>query len=116
MKAPDPKPPPTLSAPARKFWRSIADEYDIRDSAGLAILNVAAGAFDRAAQAAKVIAREGLLVADRYGVQKPHPCTVIERDARGQMLAALRQLNLDLEPLQPRAGRPAGMPAKLHVV
>jgi len=47
--------------------------------------------------------REGLTVKGRA-----HPATVIERDARLAMLRALRSLNLDLEPLRDRPGRPPG--------
>jgi phage terminase small subunit len=119
IKAPSPRaprPPASLSTPARKFWSTIRDEYDIRDSGGLAILTAAAEAFHRVTAAEEVVAREGMLVEDRYGIKKPHPCTGIARDARSQLLTALRQLNLDLEPLQPRIGRPAGLPAKLRIV
>jgi hypothetical protein len=50
-----------------------------------------------------------MTVADRFGQPKVHPAVLIERDARGQMLAALRDLHLDLEPLRDRPGRPAGI-------
>jgi len=67
-------------------------------------------------EAQETLAKEGLVVTDRHGQQRAHPCTAIERDNRAQMLSALKQLNLDLEPLQPRIGRPAGLPAKFRVV
>ena len=47
----EPKPPSNLSPPARKWWRTIADEYAIVDGAGLLILNTAAEAFDRMKEA-----------------------------------------------------------------
>jgi glutathione S-transferase len=47
-------------------------------------------------------------MADRFGQPKPHPLLATERDARAQFLAALKALNLDLEPLRDRVGRPGG--------
>jgi phage terminase small subunit len=60
----------------------------------------------RAAQAA--IKEEGATGLDRFGQLKPHPLLPIERDARAAMMAALKQLNLDLEPLRDGPGRPPG--------
>ena len=45
---------------------------------------------------------------DRYGQLKAHPAVNIERDARAAMLAALKAMNLDVEPLRDRPGRPGG--------
>jgi hypothetical protein len=84
------------------------DEYAITDSGGLEILRTALEAFDvmRAAQA--VVKAEGSVTKDRFGQPKVHPAALVERDARGQYLAALKSLNLDLEPLRNGPGRPAG--------
>src|SRR5262245_3974597 len=67
-------------------------------------------------EAQQTLAKKGLVTADRHGQLRAHPCCAVERDGRGQMLAAIKQLNLDIEPLQPRIGRPAGLPAKVRVV
>ena len=119
MKAPQttaPQPPANLTGPARTLWQTVARDYGIEDSAGLIILTAAAEAFARLKQAQEVVAREGLLTEDRYGIKKPHPCVAIERDARGQLLAALKQLNLDLEPLRQSIGRPPGSSTKFRTV
>ena len=118
MKTPqktDPRPPLSLSGAARKLWASIRDEYDIRDSGGLAVLTVACEAFDRMREAREVLAREGLVISNHRGELRAHPCTAIERDSRGQMLSAIRQLGLDLQPVHERVGRPAGL-SKFRVV
>ena len=103
-----PKPPATLSAAGRKWWQRIQQEYQITSSGGLLVLTAASEAFDRMKEAQAVISKEGLTVTDRHGQIKVHPCTQIERDSRSQLLAALRALSLDLEPLQSRPGRPSG--------
>jgi P27 family predicted phage terminase small subunit len=102
------KPPKGLSAEACKWWESIRVEYDVSDPGGLMILASACEAFDRMRQAQRRLRREGLTSKDRFGQVKANPLTVIERDSRAAMLAALKQLNLDLEPLEQRPGRPAG--------
>jgi P27 family predicted phage terminase small subunit len=108
MKNSSPKPPKSLSAEARRRWTSIRNEYDIVDPGGLLILDSGLEAFDRMRQAQRRLKREGLTTKDRFGQVKAHPATVIERDSRAAMLAALKQLNLDLEPLEQRPGRPGG--------
>lgn len=100
--------PKGLSAPALAFWRGVQADYNIADSAGLALLEVAARAWDRFEGARKVLDAEGPVIKDRWGQSKPHPAANVERDARAGFLAALRALNLDLEPLKNGPGRPGG--------
>ena len=64
--------------------------------------------FDRMREAQAALAKDGLTVADRFGQIKVHPLTVVERDSRSQMMAALRALNLDVQPLRDIPGRPGG--------
>jgi phage terminase small subunit len=84
------------------------DEYQIDDDAGLLLLQTALEAYDRMKSAAAQIEADGETIKDRFGQLKPHPLLPTERDARAQMLAALKQLNLDLEPLRDGPGRPPG--------
>jgi hypothetical protein len=99
--------PKGLSRPAAAFWRSLRDEYDIRDAGGLQTLLVAAQAFERLQAARAILDRDGLVVEDRYGRPKAHPAAGIERDARSGLLKALASLHLDLEPVG-KVGRPGG--------
>lgn len=55
---------------------------------------------DDTRQARELIDREGLVQADRFGQKKPHPACQIERDARTQMIQALRALRLDPDALE----------------
>lgn len=106
--APKPKSPPGLSAEARHWWRRIQIDYAITDPGGLFVLRAAVEAFERMLQAQTILAAEGLTTVDRFGQSRAHPAVIIERDSRGSMLAAIKQLGLDLEPLHDRPGRPAG--------
>lgn len=101
--------PKHLSAAARKWWSLIVDEYDLDgDTAGVLLLTKAAEAWDRAERCRKRIDADGEVLIDRFGQPKPHPLLAAERDARSQFLAALKAMNLDLEPLAVKPGRPAG--------
>jgi hypothetical protein len=91
-----------LSAEARAWRRRIAAGWELDDAAKL-ILDVGLEAFDRMRQAQALIRRKGLTVNGHA-----HPATVVERDSRLAMLKALRQLNLDVEPLREKPGRPPG--------
>lgn len=107
MKSP-PAVPKGLTPGARRFWRDTQASYAIQDTAGLAVLEVAARALGRMEGAAAVLDREGVVFKDKAGQFKPRPEVIIERDARSGFLAALRALQLDLEPLKPGPGRPGG--------
>ena len=102
------KAPSHLTAEAKKIWREILDEYDVNDAAGLRILRVALEAFDRAQAARATIDKDGMTIKDKFDQTKPHPLLSVERDSRAAFLAGLKALNLDLEPLRDRPGRPAG--------
>jgi len=102
------KAPSHLTAEAKKIWREILDEYDVNDAAGLRILRVALEAFDRAQAARATIDKDGMTIKDKFDQTKPHPLLPVERDSRAAFLAGLKALNLDLEPLKDRPGRPAG--------
>src|ERR1044071_3548470 len=92
-----PKPPAVLPPEARRMWQQLQQEYAISDEGGLIILSAACEAFSRMREAQSLVDKEGLTVEDRFGQKKPHPAIIVERNMRTQMLAALKQLNLDLE-------------------
>jgi P27 family predicted phage terminase small subunit len=104
----DQKAPHHLSKEAKRIWREILEGYAIDDPAGLRILRVALEAFDRAQSAREAIDKDGMILMDKFGQVKPHPLLPVERDSRAAFLAGLKALNLDLEPLKDRAGRPNG--------
>lgn len=99
-------PPSHLREGGATFFRDVADEYAITDPAGLALLSRAAECVDRMAAAQAAIAKHSELVPDRYGGVKLNPACNLEKDARSGFLAAMRALNLDLEPLRDAPGRP----------
>lgn len=105
MKNSTPKPPAGLSAESRDWWRRLIAEYAIEDVAGLLLLQSALEARDRMQECQKAITRDGASVLDRWKQIKPHPLLPAERDSRAAMLAALKALNLDMEPLHERAGK-----------
>ena len=100
--------PKGLSTEAQTWWKRLVSEYSIEDDAGLLLLQTGLEAFDQMRLAQSSIKRDGVTVLDRFGQRKAHPLLPTERDARSQMLAALRALHLDVEPLHDRPGRPTG--------
>ena len=100
--------PEHLSAEARDWWQRITTEYSLDDDAGRLLLQTALEAFDRMRECQKAIAEDGMIVRGSTRQPRSHPLLTVERDARSQMLAALKSLNLDLEPLRDRPGRPVG--------
>jgi len=103
----DTKTPAGLSPAARSWWKKLMGEYDIDDQAGLLILETAMRAMDRMTMAADLIDKHGAVVVDKFEQLKANPACAVERDSRAAMMAALKSLNLDLEPLG-KPGRPPG--------
>lgn len=102
------RPPRSLGPEGRTLWRRLRAEYGIQDAGGLALLRTACECRDLEVDAMQQARQDGLSTVDRYGQRRPHPLLSAARDARAQMLAALRALNLDVEPLRPGVGRPGG--------
>ena len=100
-----PKPPPHLKAAGKALWMALVEEYRIDDAAGLALARVAAECRDRLDEAQQAIREPGAITKDRYGNPRQNPACLLERDARTGLMQALKQLNLDIEPLRDR-GRP----------
>ena len=86
--------PKHLKAQARAMWARLMDDFDLEDAGALALLQAACEAFQRAQEARARLDKDGAVLADRFGQLKAHPMAAIERDARGQMIAALRALRL----------------------
>jgi P27 family predicted phage terminase small subunit len=92
------KPPAHLGTHGRRLWRDIQGAYGIADPGGLALLRVAAEALDRTQAARERIGLDGATLSEK-GKIRAHPLLAVERDARAQLIQALKALNLDLEPL-----------------
>ena len=107
MKNSGPKPPSGLSREARQWWRKITAEWEL-DDAALLLLESGLECFDRMREAQAQIKRDGITLTDRFGQVKQHPATLVERDSKSGMLRNLKALNLELEPLNDRPGRPGG--------
>jgi phage terminase small subunit len=93
---------------ARRAAKKIKVEYEISDAGGLELLETFISAYALELRAEAQIEAEGLTYYDRFNQVKSHPLLATVRDARSQKLAALKALNLDIEPLQNRPGRPEG--------
>lgn len=100
--------PTHLAEAGAKLWRDLTAEYSISDAAGLALVERAAECMDRLRAAQAAITKHGEVVTDRYGSPKLNPACNLEKDARNGLFAALKALNLDLEPLRDAVGRPPG--------
>ena len=89
------RPPPDLSASARKLFLGIVADYRVDDTAGVALCGEAARAYDRLTEARRIIARDGCTQRDRFGQEKIHAACVVERDAASHFLQALKALKLE---------------------
>ena len=88
------RPPSHLKVQGRALWRGILGDYELVDAHDFARLQVAAEAADRCAEARKAIERDGAYVEGKFGT-KAHPALAVERDARTQLLRAIREMGVD---------------------
>jgi P27 family predicted phage terminase small subunit len=96
-----PKPPTHLSAAGKALWSSIVSEAPfIFQSHHYETLQILCTALDRAADARKVLAPEGVTVTGQRGTVA-HPAAAIERESQRTALAAMRALNLDADAAKP---------------
>ena len=101
-----PATPPGLTGESARLWIELQRAYNVVDEAGLALLGLAAGAHQRMLEAKAILDRDGLLVGSASKL-RAHPAVVIERDSRFAVVATLKQLGFDLEPVG-KIGRPPG--------
>lgn len=99
--------PSGLSPAAVKWWKRLHSEFDLADEAAAFLLESALRSFDRMSEAAALVTKHGIVVADKFGQLKSNPATTVERDSRAAMHAAFKQLNLDVLPPM-KVGRPSG--------
>lgn len=97
-----PRPPRGLSQAVRDWWLEIVQGWEL-DQAALEILRTAVEAAETEARAIADLRRRGQIVGG-----KTNPSVGIAKSASMVKLRAIRQLNLDLEPLRDRPGRPSG--------
>ena len=98
------KPPEHLKPAGAELWAKVQHEYAIVDAGGLALLTTAAECLDRMRAAQVAIEAHGELVLDRYGAPKINPGCQLEKESRAGFLLALKQMNLDVEPLRDMRG------------
>ena len=99
--------PEHLGAAGRELWSSIQESYAISDPGGMALLQQAAEAADRIASVRRQIDEQGELLVIK-NIPRVNPLCAVERDQRAALVRCLRNLNLDIEPLRDRPGRPEG--------
>lgn len=94
-----PASPAHLSNESRALFRTIARDFDLHDdAAALDLLRLACEARDRADEARRILAAEGIVTTTAKGDRRPHPAVAIERDARLAVARLFRELGLELGP------------------
>lgn len=94
--------PTHLSTESRRWYAEILKDFDL-ESHHKKLLQAAAECWDRAGEARRAIAKDGLTHRDRHGNLRPHPAVTIERDNKTLFARLLRELALDVsEPESPR--------------
>ena len=91
-----PTPPNHLGEPECEIWKHTFSEYDLSTDIAVDVLRTALEAHRRAREAREAIERDGMTVVGRDNQMKPHPLLAVERDARAQWLAAIKQLGIEL--------------------
>lgn len=104
-----PAPPRALGCHGAALWHRVLSEYDIADVGGRELLALACQQLDRAEALRAQIDQDGEVIKTRTGALKDHPALRHELAARAFVAKTLLKLGLNVEPLHPSPGRPAGV-------
>jgi phage terminase small subunit len=85
-----------LEPATRKWITSLKKRYVLEDYRERLFI-LAGGAWDRAQQARRIIAKEGSIQTDRFGQKKAHPSIQIEALSMLNFAKLLRETGIDLE-------------------
>ncbi len=107
------KAPKHLRKAGKKHWQQIINEFEINDSGGASILQVACESLDRLTEIREAIDKEGVTQLDRFSQTRPHPLLAEEHKAKVAFLSAMKNLNLDITPENNFIGRPPGNSKKV---
>ena len=88
------KAPGHLRPATKAWWLEVDQQYALRDHHRM-LLTLAAEAYDRAAEAREILAKDGIVVGGRQAAVRPHPAIAIERDSRLAFARLVAQLSLD---------------------
>jgi hypothetical protein len=86
--------PKDLSPESAAWWVSVVETYPLEPH-HIRLLTLAARELDRGEAARKAIAKNGMVYKDKYGVKRPSPETVIERNSAIAFARLIRELKLD---------------------
>jgi len=105
-----PKPPKSLGAGGRAFWRKILKYFDLHEPQDLKRLEESCICIDNIAEARKSRENTESYYKDRWGQPRLHPSFKVESDNRSLLIRCLREIGLDLQEIEnPRAPtRPGG--------
>lgn len=98
--------PEHLSAEAQALWAEYVQCFAFADPHVRTVLTTAMEAYDRMRQAQEILREESPITHDSKGKPLVHPAVRMEDQARTAMLAALKQLKIDVLPPRAGAGRP----------
>jgi hypothetical protein len=105
------KPPGHLATAGTRFWAEVAESYGPDFEAyEWSLLNLAAGALDRGAQARRAIRRHGLTYLSPQGSPVIRPEIALEKASRVAFAQLVKQLGLgqvEAEPDEP-VNQPSG--------
>ena len=109
MRSTAPTAPTDLQTDGRAMWNSTVAEYSL-EAHHLLVLHAACVQLDRAAEARMILAAEGLFLQGRGGKMISHPAIAVELAATRMFRSLLRELGLDISPVDDGYSRPPTLP------
>ena len=88
--------PVTLTGDRLKLWNDVRSRF-VLEPASENILRNACESYERAAQLAEAVSRDGATFRDRFGGIRVNPAAQLERDFRGLAARQLQQLAARME-------------------
>jgi hypothetical protein len=92
---PIPRPPKSLKRRGRQLWRDVLTGWEIHPEQHELLQNLCES-HDFCDELRQILAREGPVVKDRFGVLKPHPAATILKGEVASFTALYRALALEV--------------------
>ena len=102
------EPPKSLKKQGRQLWGDIINGWEIPPEQAILLRDLCESQ-DRITELTTILRREGQIIRDRFGIQKPHPAAIVLKGEIGNFTRLYRALALEVPGGDPPGpGRPAG--------
>jgi phage terminase small subunit len=102
------EPPKSLKKQGRQLWQDVINGWEIPPEMRVLVRDLCESQ-DRITELTEILRKEGQIIRDRFGIQRPHPAAVLLKGEIGNFTRLHKTLMLEAPSgTDSRPGRPDG--------